>query len=232
MVVDTATLRQARDPARPFVARRFLDDLRDRRRPSDRHPRPEHHVPALGRRHQGRSFGVRRAAVPSSVRGRWGRLGQATRCLSVDDAPAARMARRAVAKNTVLGDQSGRSLCGPFVRTHARRRPCAGFLAGSDLSYAGGRAVRCSVWNTTATTKRRTVDTGTQRARSQFDGDGVFLRHWPRAAKQDAVNGWRFVRDEISCRLLDDGGTQPETSRHDSIAPAAPPARRLNRSNG
>jgi len=51
-----------------------------------------------------------------------------------------------------------------------------------------------------------------------FDGDHVLLRHWPRAAVRDDVNGWRFVRDEINCKLIDDGGTKPEDISPD-IAP-------------
>ena len=45
---------------------------------------------------------------------------------------------------------------------------------------AGGKAVRCSAWNTTATRTRKIAGTGIRRGRSRFDGDHVFLRHWPR----------------------------------------------------
>ena len=35
--------------------------------------------------------------------------------------------------------------------------------------------------------------------------------HWPRRATFDSTNGWRFIRDEDSCVLQKDGGTEPET---------------------
>ena len=57
----------------------------------------------------------------------------------------------------------------------------------------------------------------------QFDDGRTLLRHWPRLATFDEVNGWRFTRDEESCILQDDGGTKPEVvwSRSDDTGPAA-----------
>ncbi len=42
-----------------------------------------------------------------------------------------------------------------------------------------------------------------------FEGDGAMLRQWPLKGFRDQ-NGWRFVRDERSCVLEEDGGTRPE----------------------
>ena len=46
------------------------------------------------------------------------------------------------------------------------RRRCAGFRAAAELWSAGGRVVRCSVWNTTANRTRKTAATGIRRGRS------------------------------------------------------------------
>ena len=43
-----------------------------------------------------------------------------------------------------------------------------------------------------------------------FDQDDAMLRHWPRKALKDKVNGWHFIPDHEGCRLEDDGGTKAE----------------------
>lgn len=51
----------------------------------------------------------------------------------------------------------------------------------------------------------------------QFTNDACLMRLWPRRAT-NKPDGWRFIRDEESCILLNDGGTAP-----DEIWKAAPP---------
>jgi predicted phosphodiesterase len=47
--------------------------------------------------------------------------------------------------------------------------------------------------------------------RIEFDNDGATIRHWPRRAIKNGVNGWKFSPDNDSCDLVEsDSGTTPE----------------------
>jgi hypothetical protein len=104
------------------------------------------------------------------------------------------------------------------------------------FSHGGGPLVRwwqgCSLFGLEQYGDQDKEDRrhGYAAGRLLFEADRVTLRHWPRAATFDPVNGWRFVRDEFNCVLRpDDGGTEPEViplrrKTNDSIsaAPLAP----------
>jgi hypothetical protein len=52
---------------------------------------------------------------------------------------------------------------------------------------------------------------GYSAGRLQFEENREILRHWPRRATYDPVNGPRFIRDEENCVLDEsDGGTHPD----------------------
>ena len=48
--------------------------------------------------------------------------------------------------------------------------------------------------------------------RIEFNNDGAEIRHWPRRAIKDPLNGWRFRPDHDSCPLVEsDSCTKPES---------------------
>lgn len=63
-----------------------------------------------------------------------------------------------------------------------------------------------------------------------FDSQAAHLRHWPRKAIFDSLNGWSYVPDPAGCRLLGDGGSESETltfgsrARKRIAAPAPSPS--------